>query len=134
MSIASHRLSSRAVSRAASARDAGLKLVAPVRRRAARVPFVVVMIGVVAGGLLGLVLLSTVLQAQAFTISDLTRKQNSLVMQQQQLAEQVDDLQSPENLATKAGDLGMIPQTNPTFLRLSDGAVLGVPKPAGASR
>jgi hypothetical protein len=36
-------------------------------------------------------------------------------------------LESPQNLADRALRMGMVPNPNPVFLRLSDGQVLGVP-------
>jgi hypothetical protein len=37
---------------------------------------------------------------------------------------------SPANVARRALVFGMVPNTNPAFLRLSDGKVLGKPEPA----
>jgi hypothetical protein len=40
--------------------------------------------------------------------------------------------EAPESLQQKALALGMVPVAAPVFLRLSDGAVLGSPRPAQA--
>jgi hypothetical protein len=42
--------------------------------------------------------------------------------------------ESPEQLERAARKQGMVPAANPVFLRLSDGAILGVPVAAKAER
>jgi hypothetical protein len=44
------------------------------------------------------------------------------------LEKQVRTLESPQNLSDRALGMGMVPNPNPVFLRLSDGRVLGVPE------
>ena len=114
------------------ARNAGLRLVRPVRSRARKAPFVVVVMTVLGTGLVGLILMSTVLQAQSFEAARLDREVASLETQQQAISRDVDRLQSPANVARRALAIGMVPNENPTFLRLSDGKVLGKPKAAEA--
>ncbi len=112
-----------------------LRLVpAPRRRRAARAPFVVMVLGLLAGGLVGLLLLNTVLAQGAFTVSDLKKRVSALTDQEQALLQVVAAEQAPQKLATRALALGMVPSTNPAFIRLSDGAVLGVPAPGRAPK
>lgn len=111
-------------------RDVGLRLVRPVRSRARRAPFVVVVLLVLSAGLVGLIVASTLLQAQSFEQARLDREVATLHTQQQALAREVDRLHSPATVADRAGRLGMVRNTNPAFLRLSDGTVLGKPKPA----
>lgn len=113
-------------------RTAGLRLVRPVRSRARKAPFVVVVLTVLGVGLVGLIVLSTVLQSQSFESARLDRQVATLKTQQQALTRDVDRLQSPSNVARRALQIGMVPNANPAFLRLSDGTVLGVPKPAEA--
>ncbi len=107
-----------------------LRLVAPVRSRASRAPFVVVVLTVLGAGLVGLILLSTVLQAQAFEIARLSSKADALGVQEQELRREVERLQAPAALAERAVRLGMVPNANPVFLRPSDGTVIGDPEPA----
>jgi cell division protein FtsB len=114
------------------AKAAGLRLVRPVRSRARRAPFVVVVMTVLATGLVGLIIMSTVLQAQSFEAAKLDRQAAALQTEQQSIAREVDRLQSPANVAKRAIAIGMVPNANPAFLRLSDGRVLGVPKAAEA--
>lgn len=112
-----------------------LRLVpAPRRRGAARAPFAVVVLGLLAGGLVGLLLLNTILAQGAFTVSDLKQRAAALTDQEQALLQVVAVEQSPQRLAARAIALGMVPSTNPAFIRLSNGAVLGVPTPGKASK
>lgn len=112
------------------AKAAGLRLVRPVRSRARKAPFVVVVLSVLGAGLVGLILMSTVLQAQSFESARLDREATALQTRQQAVAREVDRLQSPANVAARAIAIGMVPNANPAFLRLSDGKVLGKPRPA----
>lgn len=111
-------------------RNRALRLVAPVSSRASKAPFVVVVLTMVGIGLVGLILMSTVLQAQSFEIAKLTAQADTLETRQQSLGRQVDRLQSPSSIASKALWLGMVPNANPVFLRLDDGEVIGKAKPA----
>jgi hypothetical protein len=113
-----------------SAKAAGLRLVRPVRSRARRAPFVVVVMTILSIGLVGLIVMSTVLQAQSFEAEKLGRQATELETQRQLLSREVDRMQSPANVARRAIAFGMVPNTNPAFLRLSDGKVLGKPEAA----
>ena len=117
-------------SRPAQPRSRPLRLVGPVRSRARRAPFVVVVLGVVTVGLVGLILLSTVLQAQSFTVAELEARAADLETRQQALQREVDRLQAPAQVASRGVALGMVPNANPAFLRPSDGEVIGDPEPA----
>jgi cell division protein FtsL len=113
-----------------SAKAAGLRLVRPVRSRARKAPFVVVILTILSIGLVGLIIMSTILQAQSFEAQKLNNQAAELETQQQLLSREVDKLQSPANVARRAIAYGMVPNTNPAFLRLSDGKVLGKPEAA----
>ncbi|MCW2788652.1 MAG: hypothetical protein JWQ91_2432 [Aeromicrobium sp.] len=119
-------------SRIDDAKAAGLRLVRPVRSRARKAPFVVVVMTILSIGLVGLIIMSTVLQAQSFEAARLDQRAAQLKTQQQALARDVDRMQSPANVAARAVQLGMVPNANPAFLRLSDNKVLGKAEPAVA--
>lgn len=108
----------------------GLRLVAPVANRARRTPFVVVLLAIVGGGLVGLILISTVMQAQTFELAELTAEARELETAQEALQREVSELESPENLGPLAVAHGMVPSQTPVYLQLSDGTVRGSPKPA----
>lgn len=95
-----------------------------------RTPFVLLVVLVLSVGLVGLLLLNTTLQQGAFAIHDLARTTTSLEERQGVLEQRVAQLKAPDNLARRAQAIGMVPNTNPVFLRLSDGAVLGSAVPA----
>ncbi|MGV8968938.1 MAG: hypothetical protein ACOH1J_00665 [Microbacteriaceae bacterium] len=71
-------------------------------------------------------LMSIVISDGAYQISSLNTQQRQLDREQQALAEQINLLSSPQNLATRAESLGMVlSTTTPVFLSLADGAVVG---------
>ena len=72
-------------------------------------------------------LLSIALSDGAYQISSLQSAQKELLRTEQALTEQLGLLGSTQHLAANAVALGMVPSSNPAFLRLSDGAVLGAP-------
>lgn len=107
-----------------------LRLVSPARSNAGRSPFVVVVITVISLGLAGLIFMSTILQGQSFEITKLNREATALQTQQDSLVHDLDRMKSPAGLASAAVGYGMVPNTNPVFLRLRDGKVIGKPAPA----
>lgn len=116
--------------RASQAARTTLRLVAPVRARATQTPFVVVVMIVVAAGLSGLILISTLLQSQSFELSRLHQQSNALTTQHDALASEVARERSPSSIAHAAIELGMVPGASPVFLDLSRGEVIGSPSPA----
>ncbi len=96
--------------------------------RPPRMPFVIFVVSLLAAGLVGLLLLNTELQGGTFQVTELNKQAGQLRDQQEQLEKQVRTLESPQNVADRALRMGMVPNPNPVFLRLSDGQVLGVPK------
>lgn len=107
-----------------------LRLVPSVPVDAPRAPFIVFVIAVLGVGLVGLLLLNTSLQKRAFEVSSLQRTTAVLGDQQSELEQKAANLSAPEAVAARAVELGMVPNTNPVFLRLSDAKVLGIPAPA----
>ncbi|MEP6697121.1 MAG: hypothetical protein ABJA34_09610 [Pseudonocardiales bacterium] len=97
-----------------------------------RAPFVTLVVGVLAAGLLGLLLLNTVMAEDSFHLHALQQQGSALDLRQQQLQRQIDALETPNALAARAQAQGMVPAGGPAFIRLSDGKILGVPQPAKA--
>jgi hypothetical protein len=104
-----------------------LRIVYGAPFRPPRMPFVIFVVSLLAAGLVGLLLLNTELQRGAFQVTALNQQADQLRDQQEQLERQVRTLESPQNLADRSLRMGMVPNPNPVFLRLSDGQVLGVP-------
>lgn len=127
-----------ALARRVSARTADraglpvLRLVPDVRTGAPRAPFITLVVVLLAGGLLGLLALNTVLAQDAFRLHSLSVEGKELADREQVLEREVETLRTPRNLAARARELGMVQTGSPAFLRLEDGAVLGAEVPAAA--
>lgn len=83
-----------------------------------------------AGGLVALLMLNTSMAEGSFTLHRLQATSGELTDTEEALTAAIDAQRSPANLAARAAQLGMVPADSAAFLRLSDGAVLGVAKPA----
>ena len=91
------------------------------------------MLTVIAIGLVGLILISTAMQAQTFEARGSTSQAAELETEQQLLPREVSELESPANVARARIAHGMVPNSNPVYLQLSDGKVRGTPE-AGRAR
>ena len=98
-----------------------------------RPAFLVLIVAIVVGGVLGVLLLNTKINENAFRLDDLRARQAALDLQEQQLAQALAEKEAPGNLAAAARRLGLVPAGTPAFIRLPDGRVVGVPKPAGGT-
>jgi hypothetical protein len=110
-----------------------LKVAPPVPVSVPRAPFILLLLFVVVGGVLGILLVNTKINENAFQLKDLQRQQAALDRQEQDLHKKIADYESPNNLAAAARRLGLVPAGSPAFIRLPDGRVIGVPRPAGGS-
>jgi hypothetical protein len=104
-----------------------LRAVAPPAARLARFPFLLVLIGIFGLGMVGLLMLNTTLQSQAFQSRTLNRQAGELAYAQADLENQLDALAAPQELARRASALGMRPNPFPAFLVLPSGNVVGKP-------
>src|SRR5918994_2812336 len=104
-----------------------LRPVADPSPRLARFPFLLVFIGIFGIGMVGLLMLNTTLQSQAFESRTLNRRATELAYAQADLENQLDALAAPQELARRASALGMRPNPFPAFLVLSSGKVVGEP-------
>lgn len=112
-----------------SARKPTLRAVEPPRLRPTTLPFVVMMTVLIALGMTGMVVLTTMLQEQAFAVQDKQHQANALANRVSQLESQLAEARSIKHLAIAAQDLGMRPNPNAVPMRLSDGKVFGDPQP-----
>lgn len=85
-------------------------------------------------GLVVVLLLNTWMAQGAFTLTKLQARADELAAQQATLQEALDQESSPAQLARRALDQGMVPASTAAFLRLSDGAIVGVAEPAAADQ
>jgi len=100
------------------------------RTQAARTPFAVLVIAILAAGVVGLLMFNTSMQQTSFTATTLQDRVNVLTAKEQSLALELDALRDPQQLAVAAKELGMVAPSQPAFVRLADGRVLGNPTPA----
>jgi hypothetical protein len=101
--------------------------------RAARAPFVLLVVGVLAAGLIVLLVLNTKLAENSFRLQQLQRESTQYADTEQGLRQQIAVNSSPPRLAELAGELGMVPSENPAFLDTRNGRILGEPKPGRAA-
>jgi cell division protein FtsB len=108
-----------------------LRVAPPVPVSGPRAPFVALVLFVVIAGVLGILVLNTKINENAFRLGELRDNQATLDRQEQELNQNIADLESPNNLAAAARRLGLVPSGTPAFIKLPDGRVLGVPQPSG---
>ncbi|WP_329299174.1 septum formation initiator family protein [Streptomyces sp. NBC_00659] len=100
--------------------------------QAARTPFVLLVVLLLGGGLIGLLVLNSALSEGAFRLDDLQKETKSLTDEEQALQRDVDSYSAPDALQRRARELGMVPGGDPAFLG-PDGKVKGVPGAAGSA-
>ena len=72
------------------------------------------------------------IESSAYEIASLNQQNVSLGRDAAFLQEQLNVLDSPQNVAAMAAELGMVSNSRPTYLQLSDGKVWGSGKAASA--
>ncbi len=98
---------------------------APSRRRRPKLLYgIVAVLGafLIAAAQMSLSIMTT---QSTYELSALTQQQRDLSYQKQILYDDVAGLSSPQYLAANAAALGMVINEAPSYLRLSDGAILG---------
>jgi hypothetical protein len=98
---------------------------APAARRRPKLAGAVLAVGgalAIGAAQMGISLAST---QDAFVLADLNSQQHELNLQKQALTDELVGLNSPQALASKAADMGLVVAGSASYLRLSDGAVLG---------
>ncbi|MEU3724362.1 hypothetical protein [Streptomyces sp. NPDC031705] len=98
---------------------------------AARMPFVLLVVALLAGGLISLLLLNSALNQGSFQLSRLKKETTALTDEQQALQRDVDGYSAPDALQRRARELGLVPGGSPVFLG-PDGRTAGTPAPAEA--
>ncbi|WNZ12305.1 hypothetical protein [Streptomyces sp. 11x1] len=111
-------------------RAARLARLLPTRPKgAARTPFVLLVVLLLGGGLIGLLVLNSALSEGSFKLDDLQDDVKSYTDEEQALQRDVDAYSAPDALQRRARELGMVPGGDPAFLD-PDGTVKGVPSAA----
>lgn len=94
----------------------------------ARLPFLSVLIALVGAGMVGLLLLNTALQTQAFQASQLRRQAAEMSYAEGELQQLVTEAGSARELSRRATALGMRPNRDIAFVQLGTGQISGEPK------
>jgi hypothetical protein len=102
-----------------------LRAVPALPERMARIPFITVLIAIFGVGMVGLLVVNTSLQNQAFESRSLNRQAAQLVYAEAELQSQLNQARTPEQVATKASALGMRANPYPAFLVVPSGKVVG---------
>ncbi|MER5870576.1 hypothetical protein [Streptomyces sp. NPDC002044] len=99
--------------------------------QAARMPFVLLVVALLGGGLISLLLLNSALNEGSFQLSKLKKETTVLTDEEQALQRDVDARSAPDALQRRAQELGLVPGGSPVFIS-PDGKVAGAAAPAEA--
>ncbi|MFD6181155.1 hypothetical protein [Streptomyces goshikiensis] len=92
--------------------------------QAARMPFVLLVVALLGGGLISLLLLNSALNEGSFQLSRLKKETTALTDEEQALQRDVDGYSAPDALQRRAHELGLVPGGSPVFIG-PDGKVAG---------
>jgi hypothetical protein len=106
---------------------------APLPIALPRAPFLVLVVSIVVVGVLGVLVLNTRINENAFRLDSLRQQQSALDQQEQALNRELAQRESPGELRAAAARLGLVPAGTPAFINLPDGRVVGVPQPASGT-
>ncbi|WP_434741012.1 hypothetical protein [Micromonospora sp. SH-82] len=95
-----------------------------------RAPFAAMIVVLVVGGVLGILVVNTKINENAFRLEKLQQQQIKLDLDQQELEKEIAKQEAPGNLEANARKQGLVESTDPAYIRLPDGKVIGVPRPA----
>jgi hypothetical protein len=96
-------------------------------------PFVLLVLALLGGGLICLLVINTTLGATSFRISQLQSTGASLATQEQTLQQQIASERSPAQIAKRAYELGMRAETSNSILDLRTQRLYELPGQAGAT-
>ncbi|APU44286.1 hypothetical protein BSL84_09145 [Streptomyces sp. TN58] len=87
-------------------------------------PFVLLVVALLAGGLISLLLLNSALNEGSFQLTRLKKETTTLTDEEQALQRDVDAHSAPDALQRRARELGLVPGGSPVFID-PDGKVSG---------
>jgi hypothetical protein len=106
----------------------------PARTRSPRMPFILLLVGLLGGALVSLLVISTTLAQGAFRITNLQEQNANLARQEQTLTNEVAQAGNPAVIARQAKQLGMRPNPYLGFIDLKTGKIVtGKPSRAEAA-
>ncbi|HEY3956964.1 MAG TPA: hypothetical protein VGM53_26635 [Streptosporangiaceae bacterium] len=92
-----------------------------------RTPFVLLLVGLLAGGLVCLLMLNTTLAQGAFQITGMQQRNATLSQQVQALQQKTAQEEAPSSIAARAKQLGMRPAGRMHFINLKTGRIHSQP-------
>lgn len=98
---------------------------APARRSKPKLAYALIALGGAAAIGIAQIGLSLAITHDSFVLADLTSQHRELNLQASALQDELAGSSSPQLLAVKAAELGMVVAGSASYLRLSDSAVLG---------
>jgi len=111
-----------------------IEIVSPSTHKRPRIVYALSAVGCVGAIVVAQLLLSVGISQGAYEISALRASQVELGRTADSVSEDLIRVSSPQSLAANAEALGMINNSTPAYLRLSDGAVLGAPSSASGGQ
>lgn len=90
-----------------------------------RLPFMLILAGVLVVGLVGLLMLQTRVQEQSFEVRQLQTQATELSYRQAQIEAQVQQKATPSEIARQATALGMVPNPYAVYIDVRTGSVVG---------
>ncbi|MGC9667344.1 hypothetical protein ACNTMW_12395 [Planosporangium sp. 12N6] len=109
-----------------------LRVAPPAPVSVPKTPFVAGVLVTVITGVVGILVLNTKINENAFRLETLQKQQGRLDRTEAQLTKDLAEKESPTSLAAAARRVGMVPAERPAIITLPDGKVLSVPRPSSA--
>ncbi|MFC0528828.1 hypothetical protein [Phytohabitans kaempferiae] len=106
-----------------------LRVAPPLPVTVPRAPFIALILVVVVGGVLGILVVNTKINENAFRLTELRQRQSALDVREQQLKQQIARSEDPGSLIAAARKQGLV-QGKPVQIRLPDGRLTGMMVPA----
>ncbi|NGY57469.1 hypothetical protein G7043_00835 [Lentzea sp. NEAU-D13] len=108
---------------------------APQQKQVSKAPFVVLVMLVLGAGVAGIMYFSTQAAADTYRLQEARAEAERLTLQMEQLRREVALLESPTDLARRAGEMGLVEPSNPARLRQNpDGTVEEFGKPSAPTK
>ncbi|MET9228037.1 hypothetical protein [Lentzea sp. NPDC003310] len=108
---------------------------APQQKQVSKAPFVVLVMLVLGAGVAGIMYFSTQAAADTYRLQEARAEAERLTLQMEQLRREVALLESPTDLARRAGEMGLVEPSNPARLRQNpDGSIEEFGKPSPATK
>lgn len=105
----------------------------PAPRRRPRIAYAIVAFAGAVAIAVAQMSLSVLTTQSSYELAALNQEQRTATLQAQELRDEVAGLSSPQYLAANAASLGMVIDGAPSFLRLSDGKIIGAGDAAGSA-